>query len=184
METKERDMGNTGHSNTGSWNPGNSNTGDCNTGYWNSGDCNTGSWNAGNWNTGHFNSDAPDQIRCFNNLCSAVDWDNAEKPKFIFKPSPTTWVPACDMSDQEKAHNTDYQVNNGYLRVNDMSEEWMKAYEGASEEDIQKCRNLPNFDYDVFEEITGLDIRPKAGGTDCTGKIVEIDGVKYKLSRA
>jgi len=84
------------------------------------------------------------------------------------------------MSDQEKADNPTYQKCGGYLRKNDMREEWRKAYGSATEEEIKMVRDLPNFDADVFEEITGLDLRVN---TDtCEVKIVEIDGKKYKLT--
>ena len=84
------------------------------------------------------------------------------------------------MSDQDKVNNPTFSTQGGYLRVNDMDEEWRKAFEGASEEDIQAVRELPNFDYDVFEEITGLDLRHDTN-TTCEGKIVEIDGKKCRL---
>ena len=184
---------NSGHWNSGDWNSGNRNSGNRNSGHWNSGDWNSGNlnsgnlnsghWNSGHWNSGFFNSNTPDEIRCFNKPCSREAWDNADKPSFIYVPSPQTWVAESDMSDQEKIDNKDFHVCGGYLRQNDMMDEWRKAYEGATEDDIQKCRDLPNFDYDVFEEITGLDLRPATQEPDCTGKVVEIDGVKYKLSK-
>jgi hypothetical protein len=83
------------------------------------------------------------------------------------------------MTDKEKANNPTHETTNGYLRVNDMKEQWRKAYEGASPDDIQAVRDLPAFDYDVFEDITGLDLREKP--STCEGREVEIDGVTYVL---
>ncbi len=85
------------------------------------------------------------------------------------------------MTDAEKVDNPTFHTCGGYLRKNDWAEEWRKAFEGASDEDVQKVRDLPNFDYVVFEEITGLDIRPQEQSKTCDGKTVEIDGVKYEL---
>ena len=172
---------NTGYRNTGNRNTGDWNTGNWNTGYRNTGDCNTGNWNTGNWNTGYFNTKTPTTVNCFNSPTEREVWDKAEKPNWIYRPSTTTWVSERDMTNQEKIDNPTFHTCGGYLKVNDWHEEWRKAYEDATEEEIQMVRVLPNFDYDVFEEITGLDIRPKDGG--CEGKTVEIDGVEYVLTR-
>ena len=120
-------------------------------------------------------------MRAFNKDCSRDDWDGAEKPAWLYEASCTTWVTESGMTDAEKVDNPTFQTCGGYLRENNWREEWRKAFEGASGEDVQKVRDLPNFDYDVFEEITGLDIRPQEKPKTCDGKTVEIDGVKYEL---
>jgi hypothetical protein len=178
-------LGNTGHRNTGYRNTGLGNTGDRNTGHWNTGHWNTGHWNTGHWNTGDrntgcFNTITPEGGYFFNKWLTFDEWDSAQKPDWIFSPKPTTWVYEHDMSYQEKIDNPTFHKCSGYLRQNDMKEEWRKAYERATEEEIQMVRDLPNFDADVFEEITGLDLQVKSD--TCEGKIVEIDGKKYKLT--
>ena len=65
------------------------------------------------------------------------------------------------MTETEKADHPSHETTKGYLRKKDWKEEWRKAFETASPEDIQAVRDLPAFDYDVFEEITGLDLRTK-----------------------
>jgi hypothetical protein len=170
---------NTGYRNTGSWNTGHCNTGyrntgHCNTGYRNTGDRNTGSWNTGSWNTGDWNTGSWNTGSChvgcfntvdaesayyFNKLLPVAVWGAAYKPKWLFEPTPTTWVNVADMTDEEKAANPSHTTTGGYLRKNDMAEEWRKAYANASSEDIQAVRDLPGFDADVFLEITGLDLR-------------------------
>lgn len=177
--------GNTGNRNTGNWNTGYRNTGDGNTGAGNTGYRNTGSHNTGNWNTGDyhvgsFNTINAEKAYYFNKLIDKAEWDAARKPYWLYKPSPTTWVLSGKMTDQEKADNPSHKNTGGYLRVNDMKEEWRKAYESALPEDIQAVRDLPAFDYDVFEEITGLDLRVKETAP-CEGREVEIDGVVYVL---
>jgi len=193
---------NTGHWNTGNWNTGHrntgfSNTGHCNTGYRNTGDrntgnrntgdCNTGNRNTGNWNTadnhtGCFNTIDPEKAYYFNTLIDKSEWSRAPKPNWLYKPSPTTWVSPLEMTLIEKEAYPSYKTTKGYLRVNDLKEEWRKAYESATEEEVQMVRDLPGFDYEVFEEITGLDIRPDTK-EDCSGKTVMIDGVEYVLNR-
>ena len=171
---------NTGDYNTGDWNTGRWNTGDYNTGNWNTGDWNTGDWNTGRWNTGHrntgfFNTRTPELVMVFDN--AMVDRDEFLKacPAWLYGPSPTTWVSTDNMTDAEKYDHPEHETTEGYLRVNDWQEEWRKSYEEASEEDIQKVRDLPGFDAAVFEKITGLDLtQPKITDRIC------VDGVWYK----
>ena len=150
-----------------------------NTGNYNTGHCNTGHCNTGDFHVGSFNTIDAEKVYCFNKLIDKKLWDNAYKPHWLIKPKLTTWVSEGDMTAEEKAKHPEYQTTGGYLRVNDMKEEWRKAYEGASEEDIQAVRDLPAFDYDVFEEITGLDLRKEK--KSCDGREIEIDGVTYIL---
>lgn len=196
---------NTGYCNTGSWNTGDYNTGDCNTGrrntgyyntgyyntgYYNTGDYNTGDWNTGSWNTGNyntgdfhvgcFNTTRAEKAYYFNTLIEKDLWDKAKKPAWIYEPKPNTWVSTGDMTVEEKQDNPSYETTGGYLRVNDMKEEWRKAYDNAPPEDIELTKQLPAFDAEVFLEITGIDLRePKK--VSCEGREIEIDGVTYVL---
>ncbi len=171
---------NTGSCNSGDYNSGSYNIGDYNIGYLNTGNLNTGGYNTGNYHVGCFNTISAPKAYYFNTLIDKELWDNAEKPSWIFKPNPTTWVPTQDMSVEEKKENPSYQTTGGYLRVNDMREEWRKAYDNATPEDIELTKQLPAFDAEVFLEITGIDLRePKV--ESCEGSEIEIDGVTYVL---
>lgn len=149
---------NSGYYNSGRWNSGGYNSGNRNSGCWNSGNFNSGSWNSGNKHVGCFNSINADQAYYFNKLLPVAVWEAARKPNWLYAPSPTTWIPAEKMSAQEKRDNPDYKTTNGYLRVNDMKAEWLKAYQSASEADVEAVRQLPGFDAEVFKAITGLDL--------------------------
>ena len=113
---------NTGDRNTGGWNTGGWNTGDRNTGYHNTGNRNTGyhntgnhntgyhntgGWNTGDHNTGYFNTTTPDQVNIFDVMTSKEDWNNCEKPNFIYFDL-TVWVPMSEMTDKEKEENPEY----------------------------------------------------------------------------
>jgi hypothetical protein len=172
---------NTGYHNTGNYNTGNYNTGNDNTGHYNTGNDNTGNYNTGSFHVGCFNTVDAEKAYYFNTLIARAVWDAAKKPIWLYKPSPTTWVESMSMTDQEKTDNPTYKTTGGYLRVNDIKAEWRNAYEGASAEDIQAVRDLPAFDYDVFEQITGLDLREKPQTAPCEGREIEIDGVTYVL---
>ena len=159
---------NTGNWNTGDWNTGNRNTGyrntgNCNTGNWNTGDCNTGYRNTGNWNTGdrntgYFNTETPDQVNVFDVLTSKTDWDNCDKPNFIYFDL-TTWVSMSDMTKKEKDENPTYGNTEGYLKKLDYKEEFQSSYNKADKDDRKKIFNLPNFNADKFLEISGIDAR-------------------------
>jgi hypothetical protein len=123
--------GNSGDFNTGYYNTGNSNLGDCNSGDRNLGDCNTGGWNACDRETGFFNTTQPKTIRVFNKPCPIEEWERAEKPWFIYF-----------TVDPKLGYKGSFQ----------------KAFESATKEDIEKLKALPNFDPDVFYEISGIRI--------------------------
>ena len=159
-------------------NTGHRNTGDCNTGDWN-----TGNWNTGNWNTGYCNTVTPSDVLVFNKPCSRETWDKADKPNWMYADL-TKWVPESDMTDKEKDAYPSYVTTGGYLRAyTSLKAAYVEAWENASEEDREKTVNLPNFDHEVFVEIFGFD--PFKGRKfekpTCDGKIVEIDGKKYRL---
>lgn len=140
----------------------NTNSGYCNSGYRNSGNRNSGYWNSGYWNscnkeTGYFNSIQSDTIRVFNKPCLLSDWENAEKPNFIYF-SLTEWINECDMTDEEKENNPSYTTKQGYLKAYTYKEAWANAWEKATKEDKQLLYALPNFDAEVFREISGIDV--------------------------
>jgi hypothetical protein len=171
---------NAGGRNTGFFNTGNYNAGNWNTGYYNTSDFNTGDFNTGDYHVGCFNTTCAEKAYYFNQLIDKNVWDNARKPSWIYDLRPTTWVPSGDMTPQEKADNPRHKTTGGYLRVNDIKEEWRKAYNNAKPEDIELTKALPAFDADVFLEITGIDLRePKK--VSCEGREIEIDGVTYVL---
>ncbi len=153
---------NTGHRNTGDWNTGHRNTGHRNTGNRNTGDWNTGDWNTGDWNTGFFNTQTPDKINVFDVLVSRREWDEFDRPGFIYFDL-TKWIPMSEMTDQEKAENPNFGNTEGYLKKLDYKEEFQRSYLEADEEDRKKILNCPNFDADKFFEISGIDVRVDSG---------------------
>ena len=169
---------NSGYRNSGYSNSGHQNCGDYNSGHQNCGDYNSGDWNSGSRHVGHFNTIKAEEIYCFNKLVNKFLWDLAVKPIWLYLPSPTTWVAFSEMSDSQVKSNPQAKKVGGYLKTNDMKEEWRKAYSSATEESIQQVRDLPGFDADVFFEITGLDIR-----IPYTHKEVVINGIAYLLVR-
>jgi len=147
---------NTGHMNTGNRNTGNRNIGDRNTGNRNIGDRNTGSWNTGDWNTGFMNTDSP-TVRMFNKD-TGLKFGEISFPEYWFFDL-TEWVSGEDMTDQEKEdHESEYKTNKGYLKVYDYKKAFKASWDKATPEDRAKTFDLPNFDKQIFEEISGINV--------------------------
>lgn len=183
--------GNPGSWNSGNWNPGNWNSGDGNSGYRNSGYGNSGNGNSGNWNSGYGNSGYGNSggrgtgLFCTKEF-EVYSFDKPSGKKFdeIDHPSLmnyqlTEFIEAKDMTVEEKTKFPNYGNVDGCLRTYTYKEMWARGWAKDSEENKQKFLNLPNFDADIFLEITGIDVR-KTNKT-CEGKTVVIDGIEYEL---
>ena len=153
--------GNTGIFNSGNRNSGDWNSGNRNSGNRNSGDGNSGDWNSGNRNSGYFNSLTPDLL-IFNKPCKIGVWEEAEKPAFLYF-NLNVWVAFYQMTDTEKRENPRAEVCGGYLKRLDYKEAFQKSYGDLSDEERLKqtalLKALPNFDADIFFEISGIRIK-------------------------
>ncbi len=172
---------NTGNRNSGNSNSGNSNSGDWNSGYRNSGYRNSGNRNSGDRNSGDFNSTTPDTIRCFNKDVDRETWEQADKPQFIYNVNPNIWVDESDMTDDEKKEFSKFHDRGGYLKTIEYKEAWKIAWDEASEEDKTLLSKLPNFDADVFEEITGINVKESSAEEFTVGEIEKLLGKKIKI---
>jgi hypothetical protein len=121
----------------------------------NTGDWNTGNWNTGNRNTGFFNTVTPEDILIFNKPCKRDIWDNANKPNLIYFDL-IKWIEFSDMTDKEKENYPSAKHLGGYLKGLDYKEAWKDAWDKASKSDRKLLTQLPNFDWSVFTEISGI----------------------------
>jgi len=144
---------NSGNWNSGDWNSGYMNSGYMNSGNRNSGNWNSGDWNSGDWNSGYMNSDEP-KIRIFNKYTNKKRGD-INFPKYFYFDL-NEWVYQTDMNDEEKKKYWWYKTTGGYLRKVDYKEAWKQSFNKATKEDVKKTLKLPNFNYKIFEEITGI----------------------------
>jgi len=149
---------NTGDWNTGAWNTGSSNTGAWNTGKWNTGDWNTGDWNTCNRETGFFNTEQSKTIRLFNRECDLAIWDSFKEPSFLYF-TVTEWITGSRMTFQEKEDFSTYKTTGGYLKQLDYKEAFQASYKNASDEEKAQLLLMPNFDAEVFFDISGIDVR-------------------------
>ena len=134
------------------------NIGTDNTGDRNSGDQNSGNWNSGNQNSGYFNTITPDTILVFNKECKVSNWGNAIKPDFIYFDYLTKFIWSSDMTEQEKEEHPEHECLEGYLKKMTYHEAFKYSWENADKEDRKLVLNLPNFDNEIFKEISGIDV--------------------------
>jgi hypothetical protein len=144
---------NSGYRNSGSCNSGNYNSGDYNSGNYNSGYRNSGGCNSGNYNSGFFNTSTP-YVRLFNKA-TKLRWDD---PTVLRLDSLNVfpilqWVYSEDMTEEEKRNNKSHETTGGFLRKTNKTD-WSRL----TDSDKETIRSLPNFDNDIFEQITGVRI--------------------------
>ena len=152
---------NSGNRNSGDWNSGNRNSGDWNSGDWNSGDCNSGDWNKTNFSNGCFNTEEP-KIFLFNKPSDWTyrDWLNSDA-RYLLNQIPRNvvdWIWSDDMTDEEKEQHPEYEVVGGYLKILDESECGQLWWDSLSERYKNIIKAMPNFDKEIFEDVTGIKI--------------------------
>ena len=154
---------NSGDRNSGNWNSGSRNSGDWNSGSrnsgdWNSGRGNSGSRNSGNWNSGFFCTNSP-KLRLFN---KETDFTMEEFMK-------TEWYAVLTSgefnltkwrayTDEEKAQDERKRFISGELITIPYKEACANWWASLSEKDKAIIKTIPNFDANIFAEITGIDV--------------------------
>ena len=167
---------NSGNRNSGNRNSGNRNSGDCNSGDWNSGNRNSGDWNSGNRNSGNRNSGDWNKCSfsngCFNTVSPKIylfdkpsewtyqDWLNSEA-RYLLNQIPgdvLEYIYLSDMTDEEKAAHPEAETTGGYLKILDNSECAVIWWRGLSDRQKAVITAIPNFDKEIFKQITGIDV--------------------------
>ena len=154
---------NSGSRNSGDWNSGSRNSGDWNSGRGNSGSRNSGNWNSGDWNSGNCNSgffctNSP-KLRLFN---KETDFTMEEFMK-------TEWYAVLTSgefnltkwrayTDEEKAQDERKRFISGELITIPYKEACASWWASLSEKDKAIIKTIPNFDANIFAEITGIDV--------------------------
>lgn len=142
------------------------NTGKGCTGLCNSGDCNSGNRNSGDWNkcsfsNGCFNTVSP-KIYLFNKPSEWTyqDWLNSEA-RYLLNQIPgdvLEYIYLSDMTDEEKAEHPEAETTGGYLKILDNSECAVIWWRGLSDRQKAVITAIPNFDKEIFKQITGIDV--------------------------
>lgn len=131
-------------------------TGDCNTG-----NRNTGNWNSANYSTGFFNS-KEQPIYMFNKPVnmSRIDVYNLRGIQILNRAFKNVkWINADDMTQEEKTEHPEYETTKGYLKTIDFKTACKTMWSELADDEKEAVMQLPNFDADVFEEITGINVK-------------------------
>lgn len=159
-------LGNSGHYNSGNENSGNENSGHGNSGNENSGNRNSGDRNSGDWNKCNFSNG------CFNTVEHKIylfnqpsewtyrDWLNSEAHD-IMNQLPVNvleYIWLEDITDEEKAAQPEAKVTGGYLKQIDNSKLRSDWWSSLEEKEKEIIKSIPNFDKEIFKEITGIDV--------------------------
>ena len=152
---------NNGNRNSGDYNSGNRNSGDCNSGNRNSGDCNSGDWNKTSFSNGCFNTVSP-KIYMFN---KPTDWTFEQwlncRARYLLNQIddfPLEYVRFDSMTDDEKAAHPEAETTSGYLKERTTADNARKWWAELSSDERNVILGLPNFDSEIFKEITGIDV--------------------------
>ena len=160
---KQQVNGNSGLFNTGNWNTGDCNTGNRNTGNRNTGNSNTGNRNTGDWNkssenNGFFNTVEP-TVFIFNkdSGMTAREFRNSKYYKALRYATLilTEWV---NYTEDEKKKDPKKALADGYLKKYSYKKACREWWKNTPEEQQKIIMSIPNFDKEIFKEITGIDV--------------------------
>jgi len=94
----------------------------------------------------------------FNVQVTEEEYDKAMSSRPSFKLPLTKWIEKKDMTAEEKKNYTICEQIGGYLKVLSYENAWKEGWANASKEFKDWVKELPNFDKDIFKEITGIDV--------------------------
>ena len=116
--------------------------GDYNSGNYNSGHHNSGDYNSGHYNSGHCNS----------GHCNSGDHNSGDYNSGIFntdEPCMRAFNRETDIRHSDFINTLNYNFYTLCQRISNNS---------LQDEDIDRIKALPNFDAEIFKEITGISI--------------------------
>ena len=90
----------------------------------------------------------------------------------------TKWINEKDMTDKEKREVSVWKEIGGYLKVLSYEDAWSIAWKEMSQKDRDSILNIPQFNAEIFEKITGIKIEQQTNPKEIT-----IDGAVYVLKK-
>jgi hypothetical protein len=104
-------------------------------------------------------------------------WDEIDHPHFA-EFYLTKWIFESEMTDEEKKADPQFYIRQGYLKQFEWKEAWANFWRDTDEANRKKFLALPNFDAQIFKDITGIEVGVKS----LSGKTVkvELDGQTYE----
>ena len=81
-----------------------------------------------------------------------------EIPSWCYEFDLTVWVSHDTATEEEKQeHKAEIEICGGFLKTLDYKDAWRLAWNKASIEERKKLFELPNWDNEVFKDISGID---------------------------
>jgi len=149
---------NSGCYNSGSFNSGDYNSGDFNSGSYNSGKRNSGLFNSCNFSSGIFCSIEP-KINIFNmptNMTMSEFLDSRYYRAITSSDFKLTeWIP---YTEEEMEKDESKKLIGGYLKTYTYQEACKNWWKNMSTKNKEIIKSMPNFDANVFKEITGIEV--------------------------
>ena len=113
------------------------------------------SWNSGDRNSGFFNTDSP-LVRIFNKETN-IPRNDIDFPSFLYF-NLTVWVSHdTATAEEKKAHKTEIETCGGFTKAIPYKEAFRIAWNKASKEEHKMLLKLPNWNNEIFMEISGID---------------------------
>lgn len=81
------------------------------------------------------------------------------------------------MTDDEKLEHPEWATTGGYLKEYEYEEAFQKSFDDLNYEEkikqLEQLENLPNFDKEIFEEISGINIDEEKEKLNKANEILE-----------
>lgn len=153
---------NSGYYNSGRHNSGHYNSGDHNSGYYNSGYYNSGNYNSGHYNSGHYNSGNYNSGNYNSRNYSSGFFCNQEPNVILFNKDSGMKRSEFVYSKYFRALNSSHFVLtefvDGKLIKHSYKDACANWWNNMSEGNRKIVMEIPNFDKEVFKDITGIEV--------------------------
>ena len=100
--------------------------------------------------------------RVFNKDVSKEEYEKTLSSLSSIKIFPTKWVEKSNMTAEEKKSVSIAKDIGGYLKTFTYEEAWTNFWVSASKSQKDAILNIPQFDAEIFKEITGLDVHTRS----------------------
>ena len=116
--------------------------------------------------------------RIFNKDVTEDEFEKARNSRPAFELPIAKWIDKKDMTDKEKENKSYWEQTGGYLKTLNYQDAWKEAWPKASDDFKSWVKNLPNFNSEIFEKITGQKIEDDSlKGAEVE---VKVNGKSYK----
>ena len=68
------------------------------------------------------------------------------------------WIYSENMTDEEKAAHLEHETTGGYLKTVGFKTACGLMWENMTDDEKESVKDIPNFDAEVFKEITGISV--------------------------